>query len=76
LAFVTGLTFVGGGSFTGTMTPITAQVAAVPEPAAFGLLGSALAGLGFFAFWRHRPPPTSPHPRPLPATEAVRELPR
>ena len=46
-AFVTGLTFVRDGSFTGTMTPLTEDVAAVPEPAsltllAFGLLGCAV----------------------------------
>jgi hypothetical protein len=42
-AFVTGLTFAGAGSFTGTQTPLTANVAAVPEPDVFALL---LGGLG------------------------------
>lgn len=48
LAFVTGLTFASPGAFTGTMTPIVADVANVPEPGTLllgaigviGLLGS------------------------------------
>ena len=47
LAFVTGLTFVRDGPFTGTMTPLTAQVGAVPEPGTLGLLVFGLAGLGW-----------------------------
>jgi len=39
-AFVTSLTFVGDGSFTGTMTPI----ANVQEPWSLALLGTGLAG--------------------------------
>lgn len=41
-AFVTGLTFVRAGSFTGTMTPITTTV---PEPGTLTLLVLGLAGL-------------------------------
>lgn len=48
-AFVTGLTFTGAGSFTGTQTPLTVDVPAntVPEPAVLGL--AALAGLAGLA---------------------------
>jgi hypothetical protein len=42
-AFITGLKFVADGHFTGTMTPLTAQV---PEPSAFALFGLGLAWLG------------------------------
>ena len=45
-AFVTGLTFVSDGSFTGTMTPITEIVSAAPEPASLTLLASSLLGFG------------------------------
>ena len=43
-AFITGLTFASDGTFTGTQTPITAQVAAVPEPGSATLLASGLLG--------------------------------
>jgi hypothetical protein len=42
-AFVTGLSFVAEGRFTGTMQAITVEIAAVPEP---GTLALWLAGLG------------------------------
>ena len=51
-AFITGLTFVGDGSFTGTQTPITERVAAVPEPGSIALLASGL--LAWPLFRRHR----------------------
>ncbi|MEM6743076.1 MAG: hypothetical protein AAF676_04985 [Pseudomonadota bacterium] len=46
-AFVTGLSFVQDGRFTGTMRPITAEAseAAIPLPGAFGLLAAATGGL-------------------------------
>jgi hypothetical protein len=43
-AFITGLTFVADGTFTGTQTPITAVVA-TPEPGSLALLASGLLGL-------------------------------
>jgi hypothetical protein len=43
-AFVTGLTFVGDGRFTGTMTPLTAELR-VSEPATLWLVALALAAV-------------------------------
>jgi hypothetical protein len=43
-AFITGLTFVSDGTFTGTQTPITEEVAAAPEPSSIALLASGLLG--------------------------------
>lgn len=44
-AFVTGLSFTGSGSFTGTQTPIVQNVQDVPEPGSLALVGLALTGL-------------------------------
>ena len=53
-AFITGLTFVGDGDFTGSMTPIIEDLAATPEPTTLLLWGASMAGLGFAARWRRR----------------------
>lgn len=45
-AFVTGLTFESGGNFTGTMTPVVADV---PEPPTLVLLGASLVSLLLFS---------------------------
>jgi hypothetical protein len=41
-AFVTGLTFVSNGAFTGTMTPLTIEVADVPLPGTVALLAAGM----------------------------------
>jgi PEP-CTERM motif len=43
-AFITGLTFTGDGTFDGTQTPITEEVAAAPEPGSIALLATGLFG--------------------------------
>jgi hypothetical protein len=48
-AFVTGLTFVANGNFTGTMTPVTVEVSAVPEPGSLALVLAALGAWGLRA---------------------------
>lgn len=50
-AFITGLTFAAIGDFTGTMTPLTALVVAVPEPEIYALL---LAGMALIGMTRRR----------------------
>jgi hypothetical protein len=52
-AFVTDLTFTGAGSFTGTMTPLTAPV---PEPGTWAML---VAGLGLIGTAIRRRKPSS-----------------
>ena len=51
-AFVTGLTFVSDGRFTGTQTPIAAPVA-VSEPSTIALLALALLGMASVRSRRH-----------------------
>lgn len=53
-AFVTTLTFAGDGRFTGTMTPLTQTVAAVPEPETYALMLLGLGAVGFSARRRAR----------------------
>lgn len=47
LAFVTTLTFVADGTFSGTMTPVTVE--AIPEPQTWVLLGAGLVGVVRYA---------------------------
>lgn len=53
-AFITGLTFVADGQFTGTMTPVVTEIAATPEPATVLLLGASLMGSGLATHRRRR----------------------
>jgi hypothetical protein len=53
-AFVTGLSFVSDGTFTGTMTPISVEVAAIPIPASFIALFSGLGALCTFGTVKRR----------------------
>lgn len=52
-AFVTGLTFTGDGTFTGTMQALT-EATAVPLPPTWILVVPGLAGLGFIRRRRHK----------------------
>ncbi|MEO7338815.1 MAG: PEP-CTERM sorting domain-containing protein [Caldimonas sp.] len=45
-AFVTGVTFTADGLFTGTQTPLTVDVAAIPEPETYALMLVGLGALG------------------------------
>jgi hypothetical protein len=60
-AFVTGLTFVANGSFTGTMTPLTVNIAAAAEPASLTLL--AAGRLGAAGACCRKPAPAAPPKR-------------
>lgn len=50
-AFVTELTFVSAGSFTGEMDPI---IASVPEPSTWAMMILGFAGIGFIRYRRLR----------------------
>ena len=56
-AFVTGLSFVADGRFTGTMTPITVEVDdtnIIPLPGALPLMAAGLGMMGAFGMRRRR----------------------
>lgn len=53
-AFLTGITFMGTGSFTGTMEAITANVSATPLPASLPLFAGGLGMMGLFMQRRRR----------------------
>ena len=53
-AFITGLTFKGNGTFTGTQTPIVVNVQNVPEPSSLLLFGLAIAALARRQYYSSR----------------------
>jgi hypothetical protein len=53
-AFITGLTFVSQGAFTGTMTPITTNTSAVPEPSTWAMMILGFTGIGFMTYRRRK----------------------
>jgi len=53
LAFVTTLTFVADGTFSGTMTPVTVEV--IPEPQTWALMAAGLIGVVSYARRREKP---------------------
>lgn len=52
LAFVTTLTFVADGTFSGTMTPVTVEV--IPEPGTWALMVAGLVGISSYRRLRVR----------------------
>jgi hypothetical protein len=55
-AFIAALTFTGAGNFTGTMTPITTEVGAVPEPSTWAMMILGFAGICFMSYRRKSKP--------------------
>jgi len=53
-AFLTGLTFVKDGAFTGTMTPLTEDVTVTPEPASLAVVAFGLFGFAATCRWRRK----------------------
>jgi len=53
-AFLTGLTFVKDGAFTGTMAPLTEDVTVTPEPASLAVVAFGLFGFAATCRWRRK----------------------
>lgn len=71
-AFVTRLTFMASGRFTGTQTALTVDVPAVPEPGTVALWLLGLAGLAVAARPQNRRHGQRQHPGQHPVTREVR----
>ena len=71
-AFVTRLTFMASGRFTGTQTALTVDVPAVPEPGMVALWLLGLAGLALAARPQNRRHGQRQHPGRHPATREIR----